>query len=47
MWNTYRESKAYIDLVECKKAQNKVVTAYRKAKKKFGKKKLAWDVKKS
>ena len=33
----YRESRAYIDLVEYKKAQNKAVTEYRKAKKKFEK----------
>jgi hypothetical protein len=37
MWNAYRESKAYIDLVEYNKAQNKAVTEYRRAKKKFEK----------
>ena len=35
MWKIYRESRTYIDLVEYKKAQNKTVTEYRKAMKKF------------
>jgi hypothetical protein len=38
MWNTYKELRAYIDLAEYKKAYNKAVTEYRKAKKNLEKK---------
>lgn len=35
MWFRYRESKTYNDLVEYKRARNKAVKAYKKAKKQF------------
>ena len=44
MWIRYRESRTYNDLVEYKRAQNKAVKQYRKAKRKF-EKKLSFDVK--
>ena len=34
MWSRYRESRSYNDLIEYKRAQNKAVKDYRKAKKK-------------
>ena len=43
MWNRYRQSKTYNDLVEYKIAQNRAVKEYRKAKKQF-EKKLAKDI---
>jgi hypothetical protein len=44
MWIRYRKSRTYDDLVEYKRAQNKAVKQYRKAKRKF-EKKLSFDVK--
>ena len=44
MWDRYRQSKSYNDLVEYRRSQNKAVKEYRKAKKQF-EKKLARDVK--
>lgn len=44
MWIAYRASDTYNDLVEYKRAQNKAVKEYRKAKRQF-EKKLAKDVK--
>jgi len=35
MWNRYRQSKSYNDLIEYKIAQNKAVLEYRKAMQKF------------
>jgi hypothetical protein len=44
LWIKYRQSKSYNDLVEYKRAQNKAVKEYRKAKKQF-EKKMAKDIK--
>ena len=44
MWDRYRQSKSYNDLVEYKIAQNKAVKEYRKAKRQF-ERKLAKDIK--
>ena len=44
MWHRYRESRTYNDLVEYKRAQNKAVKEYKKAKIEF-EKKLAKDIK--
>ena len=43
MWNRYRESKSYDDLVEYKIAQNKAVKEYRRTKRKF-ERNLAKDI---
>jgi len=43
IWNIYRQSKSYNDLLEYKIAQNKAVKEYRKAKHKF-ERKLSRDI---
>ena len=44
MWHRYKESKTYNDLVEYRRAQNKAVKEYQKAKVEF-EKRLAKDIK--
>ncbi|MGE5822757.1 MAG: reverse transcriptase domain-containing protein [Nitrososphaerota archaeon] len=46
MWYRYRQSSSYNDLVEYKRAQNKAIKEYRRAKKTF-ERRLAKDIKKN